>query len=64
MKKVFFALVAALAVVACNKTPDPAVSVNPATVEVGYEGSAELLTVELKASRAWKLTVITKPGTA
>jgi len=56
MKKLSFALVAALALVACNKTPEPAVSIDPSYLEVGYEGTGEIVKVELKANRAWTLT--------
>ena len=56
MKRVFITLVAALAVLACNKTPDPAVSVSSATVEVGFEGSDGVISVDLKANRPWTLT--------
>lgn len=45
-----------LALMACNKTPDPAVSVNPVTVEVSYAGTEGTVQVELKANRAWTLT--------
>lgn len=56
MKKLSIAFCAALALVACNKTPDPAVSVDRETVEVAFEGTGDPVTVELKANRAWKLT--------
>ena len=57
MKKlVLSAAVAALALAACNKTPDPAVSVSPATVNVDFNGTTEKVTVDLKANRAWTLS--------
>ena len=56
MKKLAVVFSTVLALVACNKTPDPAVSVNPATVEVAYSGTDGTVAVELKANRAWKLT--------
>jgi len=56
MKKLSIVIIAALALAACNKTPEAAVSVNPATVEVAFEGTGAPVTIELKANRAWKLT--------
>ena len=56
MKKLAVVFSTVLALAACNKTPDPAVSVNPATVEVAYSGTDGTVAVELKANRAWKLT--------
>ena len=57
MKKVLFiAAVATFALVSCNKTPDPSVSVEPGTVTVGFEGTEVPVTVELKANREWTLT--------
>lgn len=56
MKKLAIVFSTVLALAACNKTPDPAVSVNPATVEVAYSGTDGTVAVELKANRPWKLT--------
>ena len=56
MKKLAIVFCAVLALAACNKTPDPAVSVNPASVEVSYAGTDGAVAVELKANRPWKLT--------
>ncbi len=56
MKKLAIVFSTVLALVACNKTPDPAVSVNPATVAVAYSGTDGTVAVELKANRPWKLT--------
>ncbi len=55
MKKLAIVFSTVLALVACNKTPDPAVSVNPATVEVAYSGTDGTVAVELKANRPWKI---------
>lgn len=56
MKKLAIVFSTVLALVACNKTPDPAVSVNPDTVKVEYTGTDGTVSVELKANRPWKLT--------
>ena len=56
MRKLAIVFCGVLALVACNKTPDPAVSVNPATVKVEYTGTDGTVSVELKANRPWKLT--------
>lgn len=56
MKKTIFATLAALTVLSCNRTPDPAVSVSVPTVNVGFEGTTERIAVDLKANREWTLT--------
>lgn len=56
MKKLSLVFLAALALWACNKTPDPAVSVSEETVNVDYHGTDGTIQVELKANREWTLT--------
>ncbi len=45
-----------MALVACNKTPDPSVSVSSATVNVNYEGTDGAVTVDLKSNSSWTIT--------
>lgn len=56
MKKLSLVFLAVLAFWACNKTPDPAVSVSEETVNVDYNGTDGVIQVELKANREWTLT--------
>ena len=55
MKKIVFATLALIAAIACNKIPDPAVSISTSTVNVGYTGTAEKIAVELLANRPWTI---------
>lgn len=54
-KSIIIAFTATLAMIACNKIPDAAVSLSTPTVTVGFEGTSEAISVDLKSNRAWSI---------
>ena len=57
MKKIFIVLLSLAAVFSCNRTPDPAVSLAPNGINIGFDGTGSgSITVNLTANRPWTLT--------
>lgn len=56
MKKAFIIALAAIALMACEKTEQQKVSVSTKSVEVGYEGTTEAVTVDITSNTDWVIT--------